>query len=221
MIDRILRLNGLFFTEIWTNNVSVTFYCCYLRKGTWRFHLYDGNYKITVLLGIAQARSGGGGVVSHIIGWGAAFFLVSLTAVFASSRKRRGLWPTPPSPQIDNETFSLYIVSEMHIVQSDPPPEKNCGFHLDFVWRRKIRTTWISRVSRVFTHDIGACVVFVSIHRGVVAVLHSRPPHKKFFYNAIAPWHRAAIAWSSALCWERLPIWLSPRKWRSETKQEP
>ena len=122
MIDRILRLNGLFFTEIWTNNVTVTFYCFYLRKGTWRFHLYDGNYKITVLLGTAQARGGGGGggggllcilcgggggggggggLLSHIIGGGAAFFLVSLTAVFVSSRitkrlKTLTLWPMPP-----------------------------------------------------------------------------------------------------------------------------
>ena len=103
MIDRILRLNGLFFTEIWTNNVTVTFYCFYLRKGTWRFHLYDGNYKITVLLGTAQARDGGGGggLLSHIIGGGAAFFLVSLTAVFVSSRitkrlKTLTLWPMPP-----------------------------------------------------------------------------------------------------------------------------
>ena len=104
MIDRILRLNGFFFTEIWTNNVSVTFYCLYLRKGTWRFHLYDGNYKITVLLGTAQARgAGGGGLLSHIIGGGAAFFLVSLTAVFVSSRKTKRLktltlWPMPPPP---------------------------------------------------------------------------------------------------------------------------
>ena len=101
MIDRILRLNGFFFTEIWTNNVSVTFYCFYLRKGTWRFHLYDGNYKITVLPGTAQARGGGGGVISHNIGGGAAFFLVSLTAVFVSSRKTKRLktltlWPIPP-----------------------------------------------------------------------------------------------------------------------------
>ena len=104
MIDRILRLNGFFFTEIWTNNVSVTFYCFYLRKGTWRFHLYDGNYKITVLLGTAQARVGGGGVLSHIIDGGAAFFLVSLTAVFVSSRKTKRLktltlWPMPPPPR--------------------------------------------------------------------------------------------------------------------------
>ena len=107
MIDRILRLNGLFFTEIWTNNVTVTFYCFYLRKGTWRFHLYDGNYKITVLLGTAQARDGGGEggwLLSHIIGGGAAFFLVSLTAVFVSSRKTKRLktltlWPIPsPRP---------------------------------------------------------------------------------------------------------------------------
>lgn len=61
----------------------------------------------------------------------------------------------------------------------------------DFTWSL-CDVVKISRVSRVFTHDVGACVVFVSIHRGVVAVLHSN--HRKFFHNSIAPWHRAAIA---------------------------
>ena len=78
MIDRILRLNSLFFTEIWTNNVSVTFYCFYLRKGTWRFHLYDGNYKITVLLGTAQARGVGGGGVTFAYYWWGCRILLSL-----------------------------------------------------------------------------------------------------------------------------------------------
>ena len=95
MFGRILRLSGLFFTEIWTNNLSVTFYCFYLCKGTWRFPLYDGNYEITVLLRIAQAR--GGGILPHIIGGCAACFF-SLAAVFVSSRKRRGSKPLPCGP---------------------------------------------------------------------------------------------------------------------------
>ena len=102
MIDRILWLNGLFFTEIWTNNVSVTFYYFYLRKGTWRFHLYDRNYKITVLLGTAQARGGGGGGgYFRILLVGVPHYYYSPTQPFLSRHaKRRGSKPLPCGPYL-------------------------------------------------------------------------------------------------------------------------
>ena len=147
MIDRILRLNGLFFTEIWTNNVTVTFYCFYLRKGTWRFHLYDGNYKITVLLGTAQARGGGGGgLLSHIIGGGAAFFLVSLKAVFVSSRitkrlKTLTLWPMPPPRPPHGWDFQdrsrLLVIGKIQWLFFDLYPKSftgACGPLHPYVW---------------------------------------------------------------------------------------
>ena len=148
MIDRIPRLNGLFFTEIWTNNVTVTFYCFYLRKGTWRFHLYDGNYKITVLLGTAQARGGGGGggLLSHIIGGGAAFFLVSLTAVFVSSRitkrlKTLTLWPMPPPRPPHGWDFQgrsrLLVIGKIQWLFFDLYPKSftgACGPLHPYVW---------------------------------------------------------------------------------------
>ena len=144
MIDRILRLNGLFFTEIWTNNVTVTFYCFYLRKGTWRFHLYDGNYKITVLLGTAQARDGG--LLSQIIGGGAAFFLVSLTAVFVSSRitkrlKTLTLWPMPPPRPPHGWDFQdrsrLLVIGKIQWLFFDLYPKSftgACGPLHPYVW---------------------------------------------------------------------------------------
>ena len=100
MFGRILRLSGLFFTEIWTNNLSVAFYCFYLCKGTWRFPLYDGNYEIAVLLRIAQAREGRDTpayyrwVCRMLLLPRSRFCLVTQT----KGLKTFTLWPIPPPP---------------------------------------------------------------------------------------------------------------------------
>lgn len=141
MIDRILRLNGLFFTEIWTNNVTVTFYCFYLRKGTWRFHLYDGNYKITVLLGTAQARGGGGGGVTFAYYWWGCRILPSLPdsrfCLVTHNEEAQNPYPVAHASPRPPHGWDLLVIGKIQWLFFDLYPKSftgACGLLHPYVW---------------------------------------------------------------------------------------
>ena len=89
---------------------------------------------------------GGGGLLSHIIGGGAAFFLVSLTAVFVSSRitkrlKTLTLWPMPPPRPPHGWDFQgrsrLLVIGKIQWLFFDLYPKSftgACGPLHPYVW---------------------------------------------------------------------------------------